>query len=183
MESGISKDTLSRLQERLQREIPNRFHYPRLLSVLALQEEIGELLEELSGLESETPDSAAIDSELGDVLLSCIEIANAYDLKLAPAVTPAGVDVSPITFRVAIAAARVCKECLEIEGFERPRRPELLEALNQLVGEAACLAAYLDADLVTAFETKFRKILTRIEDGTWDQLYGNLLVTKRAKFD
>ena len=174
--------SLRGLQERVRREIPERFHYPRILSVLALQEEIGELLEEFSEAQSDAR-VAAIDSELGDVLLSCIEIANAFELKLEPSEI---VDVSEpdaITTRLCIASARVSKQCLEIEGFDRPHHDELLGSLNQLLEQLSSLALYLKIDLVAAFENKFRKILSRIEDGTWDRLYGNSLITKREKFD
>jgi NTP pyrophosphatase (non-canonical NTP hydrolase) len=176
--------SLRTLQERVRAEIPERFHYARILAVLALQEEVGELLEEFSKAQTDKAVTPAINSELGDVLLSCIEIANTFGLQLT--MREAGAVDSgrnALALQVCIAAARVSKECLEIEGFERSRQNELLEALNDLLGQVASLALYLEIDLEVAFENKFRKILTRIEDGTWDRLYGNLLLEKREKFD
>lgn len=184
MTVAISESSLRKLGERVTNEIPERFRYARVLSVLALNEEIGELLEEISRTQTETAVAPHIESELGDVLLSCFEIANAFALELTlPEAATAGSDLDTLALQVSIRAARVSKECLEIEGFDRPRHNELRESLNNLLAQVTALALFLGIDLESAFETKFRKILTRIEDGTWDRLYGNRLVAKRQKFD
>jgi NTP pyrophosphatase (non-canonical NTP hydrolase) len=184
MERRLSNHTMQVLQERVLRDIPERFHYPRILSVLALNEEIGELLYELSPPEGQPQQPAAIASEVGDVFLSCIEIANVYGFTLQPqAALPDTADRQSIALGLCIAAAEVSKECLEIEGFEQSRHEHLSVALNRVVESLAALALSLDIDLTAAFEKKFEKILNRIADGTWDRLYGNVLVNKRRKLD
>jgi NTP pyrophosphatase (non-canonical NTP hydrolase) len=184
MEESYSASKLQALQERVLRDIPERFHYPRILSVLALNEEVGELLSELAPAESQPKDHAAIVSEIGDVFLSCLEIANAYGFTLQePAPATSHADARSIAIDFCIAAAEVSKECLEIEGFERQRHEQLQNALNLVLQNLASIAASLDINLAAAFEWKFGKILNRIADGTWDSLYGNVLVDRRKKYD
>jgi NTP pyrophosphatase (non-canonical NTP hydrolase) len=178
MTIAISASALQNLQERVKQEIPDRFRYARVLSVMALHEEIGELLEAISKAHSKT----ALDAELGDVFLSCLEIANVFEFKLTPPeIVDAEIDADAM--RLCIAAGRVSKECLEIEGFDRPRHEQLLDALNDLLSELALFELSQQTDLVAAFENKFLRILKRIEDGTWDRLYGDTLILKRQKFD
>lgn len=175
---------LQALQQRVQRDIPERFRYPRLLSVLALQEEVGELLFEVSQSDASSSSSGRIASEIGDVLLSCIEIANAYRLALRiSADPPVSAYGGCIALGLCFAAARVSKECLEIEGFGQGRHEQLHAALNCVVVELYALADSVGVHVITAFEEKFAKILRLIADGTWDRLYGDILEIKREKLD
>ncbi|HEV3156925.1 MAG TPA: MazG-like family protein [Candidatus Baltobacteraceae bacterium] len=176
--------TLRDLQRRVHDEIPDRFRFPRILSVLALHEEVGELLGEFK--QSAVPDrtSTEIAAEVGDVLLSCLEIANSYGLTIEP-IDPIRVNIAQhrLSVNLYLAACAVSKECLDIEGFEQSHISQLEAALNRVVQSLAELAASWGVDFVAAFEEKFELILGFVADGTWESRYGNRLLMKRKKFD
>jgi NTP pyrophosphatase (non-canonical NTP hydrolase) len=184
MEIGrrLSPAHLQTLQERVHRDIPERFRFPRLLAVLALHEEVGELL---SAIERRTGDGAAdVVSEIGDVFLSCIELANAYAMVLRPPPEPSATahETRP-TLDLALAAARVSSECLEVEGFDAERKSHLNQALDAVLAALVVLAASLGLDPVAALESKVARILALIADGSWDRRYADRLQRKRAKLD
>ena len=58
--------------------------HPRLASFIALSEEVGELANEIMSKEiyEETSDNTKIKSELTDVLICLLELANLYDVDL-----------------------------------------------------------------------------------------------------
>jgi len=180
----LTSDALSRLQRRVLNEIPDRFRFARILAVLALNEEAGELLAEFSRIEPDGVVSKEFASELGDVVLSAIEIANAYGLELQhDAEFSANGDRRGQLFSLCETVFQINRDVLELEGFDCDERAALHERLNRLVRIAELLASAFHADILNIFEEKFARIVGLVEDGSWERRYGDLLLAKRKKFD
>jgi len=69
------------------KELMQRIQHPRIGAMLALSEEVGELAKEVLEKEiyEETKDKKNIEGEAADVLISLLELANAYDIDLSEA--------------------------------------------------------------------------------------------------
>ena len=74
---------LKEAQKKVKKIIGDMAH-PRLASFIALTEEVGEVADEIMKVEiyDEKKDTEKLKSEIADVLLSLIELANVYDVDL-----------------------------------------------------------------------------------------------------
>jgi len=78
--------SISRAQEEV-RELLAGMEHPRLASCLALNEEAGEVADEVMKLEiyEETTDTQALAAEMADLLVALCELANVYGIDLEKA--------------------------------------------------------------------------------------------------
>ena len=181
----ISSETLRELQARVFREVPERFHYPRLLAVISLSEEFGELAEVISPNPDRASLPCSIEGEIGDVLLCCLEIANAYGTEISSTLSDrATAQVREhILTELSVAVGAVSKACLQLELTDSLEQGDLGRALGRVCALLELLAASLAIDIASAFDAKFSTILDRIASGQWERLYGDRLLKKRLRID
>jgi hypothetical protein len=173
-------------QEQVRSMVPRRFRLPRIFTVLALAEELGEFISEIAASSQRTVSTAG---ELGDILFSCAEIANEYDFSILA--VPNGFEsleratmpdlLSPSYEHLTALLGKIAKAVLETECFGKDARPDLTLWTQEMIKAIFDVAERLGFGPVTLMDGSIAKMAKRVAAGKWEEQYGDILLIKQEK--